>query len=80
MNSNTIKGNYKQIRGKIKVEWAKLTDDDLAYADGKLDQLVGKIQHLYGTTREEIQKKIDSFVETPAEKEDESSRINHRRL
>lgn len=73
MNEHTIKGNYKELKGRVKGEWAKLTDDDLMYADGKLDQLVGRIQHLYGTTKEEIQKKLDAFLKPSPEKEDELS-------
>ena len=77
MNTNKIKGDYKQLRGKLKSEWGKLTDDDLAYADGKLDQLIGRVQVLYGTTKEEIQKKIDRFTETPTDTEQKRSNVGH---
>ena len=77
MNTNKIKGDYNQIKGKIKGEWGKLTDDDLTYADGKIDQLVGRIQHLYGTAKEEIQKKIDSFTENSTDTERKRSNVDY---
>ena len=44
MNSETLKGNWKQLKGMVKEQWGKLTDDDLDVIDGKRDQLVGRKQ------------------------------------
>jgi uncharacterized protein YjbJ (UPF0337 family) len=44
MKRGRIAGNWKQMKGKAKVKWAKLTDDDLAHIDSKRDQRVGRIQ------------------------------------
>ena len=43
-----IGGNWKQLKGKAKEQWGKLTDDDMTVIEGKRDQLVGKIQERYG--------------------------------
>ena len=52
MADDVIKGQWKQIRGKAKEWWGKLTDDDLDQIDGKHEQLVGKLQEKYGYTKE----------------------------
>ncbi|MFT6089580.1 CsbD family protein [Sulfitobacter sp.] len=62
MNWDTVKGNWKQMTGKIKEEWGDLTDDDLTEAAGERDQLVGKIQAKYGIAKEEAEKQVDNFV------------------
>ncbi len=58
MDSLRIKGNWNQIKGKLKQQWGDLTDDDLQYEEGKEDELIGRIQERTGRTREEI---IDSI-------------------
>jgi uncharacterized protein YjbJ (UPF0337 family) len=62
MNWDTVKGNWKQMTGKIKEEWGDLTDDDLTEAAGERDQLVGKIQAKYGVAKDEAEKQVDSFL------------------
>jgi uncharacterized protein YjbJ (UPF0337 family) len=62
MNWDTIKGNWKQMTGKIKEEWGDLTDDDLTEAAGERDQLVGKIQAKYGVAKDEAEKQVDNFL------------------
>ena len=72
MNWDQIEGKWKQVKGSAKQQWAKLTDDDLTYASGKKDELVGKIQERYGITREEAQKQADVWskeVQIEAENE-----------
>lgn len=59
MNEDMIKGQWKQIRGKAKEWWGKLTDDDLNMINGKRDQLLGKLQERYGYTREEATRQLD---------------------
>lgn len=56
-----IKGNWNEIKGKLKQEYATLTDDDLLYAEGGRDQMLGKLQLKLGKTKEEFQSIIDSF-------------------
>jgi uncharacterized protein YjbJ (UPF0337 family) len=61
MNWDRIEGNWKQLKGKAKVQWGKLTDDDFDVIAGKRDQLIGKIQESYGVTKDEAEKQVDLF-------------------
>lgn len=61
MNWDTIKGDWKQFKGKVKERWGRLTDDDLDTIDGKREQLEGKIQEKYGRTRDEVSRELDEF-------------------
>ena len=56
-----LKGTWNEIKGKVKKEYADLTDDDLFYEDGKDDELLGRIQKKIGMTKEEIKKWIDEL-------------------
>jgi Uncharacterized protein conserved in bacteria len=64
MNWDEIKGEWKQVAGKVKTQWGELTDDDLTQIGGRKDELVGKLQVNYGHTKEEAEKKIDEFLKT----------------
>jgi uncharacterized protein YjbJ (UPF0337 family) len=70
MNSDQIKGKWKQMKGSAKERWGKLTDDDLDIIDGKHDQLIGKIQERYGIAREVAQKQVDEWNANLAHEED----------
>nr|WP_300004912.1 CsbD family protein [Tissierella sp.] len=59
MNEDTLKGNWKQFKGKAKKQWGKLTDDDLDIVEGNADILAGKIQERYGISKDEAKKQID---------------------
>ena len=59
MNTLEMKGNWNVIKGKLKQRWARLTDDDLRYVDGKEDELIGRIQKRTGETREAVEKALD---------------------
>lgn len=61
MNHDTIEGNWKQVKGKVKEQWGKLTDDDLDVIAGKRDQLLGRIQERHGLAREEAEKQVTTF-------------------
>jgi uncharacterized protein YjbJ (UPF0337 family) len=61
MNSDQMKGKWKQLKGSVKERWGKLTDDDIAVIDGQSDQLIGKIQERYGIAREEAKKQVDEW-------------------
>ena len=59
MNSLELKGNWNIIKGKLRQKWARLTDDDLEYVEGKEEELVGRIQKRTGETRESVERVLD---------------------
>lgn len=63
MNSDTLKGQWKQLTGKAKSAWGKLTDDDLLRVEGNVDRLSGVIQERYGYTREQAEDEVQSFLD-----------------
>lgn len=63
MNKLEIKGNWNIAKGKLKQKWGELTDDDLDYAEGKQDELVGRIQKRTGQAREDVEKAIRASLE-----------------
>jgi uncharacterized protein YjbJ (UPF0337 family) len=63
MNEDILKGQWKQLQGKVRQQWGKLTDDDLATIKGDRDVLAGKIQEYYGRTREQAEEDLDRFLE-----------------
>jgi uncharacterized protein YjbJ (UPF0337 family) len=63
MNKTEIKGDWNIIKGKLKQRWGKLTDDDLKYAEGKHDEVLGRIQKRTGETREAVEKAIKAASE-----------------
>ena len=58
MDKLEFEGDWNVIKGTLKQKWAKLTDDDLQYAEGKQEELLGRIQKVTGETREAVQKAI----------------------
>lgn len=61
MNDDKLKGQWKQLQGKLKSQWGKLTDDDLDVADGNAEYLAGKLQERYGIARDEARKQVREF-------------------
>ncbi len=61
MNKLEIKGNWNVIKGKLKQKYGQLTDDDLAFVDGKEDELLGRVQTRLGKTKEEVRDEIEQF-------------------
>ena len=64
MNKLEIKGDWNITKGKLKQKWAKLTDDDLQFVEGKHDDLLGRIQKRTGETREAVEKAIKDSCST----------------
>lgn len=56
-----IEGNWKQLRGKVREQWGKLTDDDLDVIAGRRDMLLGKLQEKYGMAQEEADRQVRDF-------------------
>jgi uncharacterized protein YjbJ (UPF0337 family) len=63
MNSDTLQGKWKQLRGNIKEAFGKLTDDDLMQADGNADKLLGVLQERYGYTKAQAQTEWNKFAQ-----------------
>lgn len=61
MNWDRIEGNWTQFKGKVREQWGRLTDDDIDVIDGKREQLVGRIQEVYGCMRDEAEKQVRDF-------------------
>jgi uncharacterized protein YjbJ (UPF0337 family) len=62
MNWDRIEGNWKQFKGKARQQWAKLTDDDVEFVEGKRTELAGRIQQRYGVARDEAERQIDDWM------------------
>jgi uncharacterized protein YjbJ (UPF0337 family) len=61
MNTLEIKGDWNITKGKLRQKWAQLTDDDLTYAEGRQEELLGRIQKRTGETREAIEEAVKEF-------------------
>jgi uncharacterized protein YjbJ (UPF0337 family) len=59
--SDKLKGNWNQIKGRLKQEYGNLTDDDLAYQEGQEDQLYGRLQEKLGKSKDEVKRFIDNI-------------------
>ena len=63
MNTDTFAGQWKQLKGEVKTRWGKLTDDDLAQAEGNYDKLLGAIQERYGYARDRAEREMTEWLE-----------------
>ena len=61
MDADTVKGQWKQLKGKVKEKWGKLTDDDLTEVEGRRDYLIGRIQERYGIAKEKATEQVREF-------------------
>ncbi|AIM37151.1 CsbD family protein [Sphingobacterium sp. SG20118] len=61
MSELTWKGRWNELKGKVKQQYAELTDDDLLYSEGKEDELLGKLQTKTGKTKEEVEDWLDKM-------------------
>jgi uncharacterized protein YjbJ (UPF0337 family) len=61
MNEDVMKGKWKQLKGEVKSQWGKLTDDDLDQAEGDAEKLIGRVQERYGYAREDAKREVDDF-------------------
>ena len=62
MASDVLKGQWKQISGRVKSAWGKLTDDDITEINGDREALLGKLQKAYGYNRMEAEEKVNDFL------------------
>jgi uncharacterized protein YjbJ (UPF0337 family) len=75
MNTDQMSGKWKQMKGAVKQQWGKLTDDDLEVIAGKRESLIGKLQERYGMAKQEAQTKADEWLKSY--KPDEQSAFGH---
>jgi uncharacterized protein YjbJ (UPF0337 family) len=61
MNKLQMKGSWNEMKGKLKQKYAQLTDDDLTFAEGKEDELLGRLQKKLGKSREELRGMIEKL-------------------
>lgn len=67
MNWDQMEGKWKQMKGAVREQWGKLTDDDIDKIAGRRDQLIGRIQERYGVAREEAERQADEWWRTRAD-------------
>lgn len=61
MTTLQFKGNWNEVKGKLKQKYGQLTDDDLKFAEGKEEELLGRLQQRLGRTKEELRREIEEF-------------------
>lgn len=61
MEDLQVKGNWNEVKGKLKQKYSELTDDDLRYADGKEDEMLGRLQQKLGKSKSEIKQEIENL-------------------
>lgn len=64
MDEDRIKGQWKQLSGKVKARWGKLTNDDVQVGEGNAEYLAGKVQERYGIAKDAAKKEVDDFIDT----------------
>jgi uncharacterized protein YjbJ (UPF0337 family) len=61
MTKLQLKGSWNEVKGKLKQKYGDLTDDDLMFAEGKEDELLGRLQARLGKSKEELRREIEAF-------------------
>jgi uncharacterized protein YjbJ (UPF0337 family) len=62
VNWDRLKGNWKQLKGKARLQWGKISDDEFDQIDGRREILAGKIQERYGKSREQAEWEVDRWI------------------
>lgn len=67
MNEDTLKGQWTQLKGKVREQWGKLTNDDVDQVRGEAEQLAGRIQERYGIAKDEAHRQVNDWLKTRRE-------------
>jgi uncharacterized protein YjbJ (UPF0337 family) len=62
MNTDILKGQWKQIKGEIQKQWGKLTEDEIDVINGDREKLEGRLQEMYGYTRDKARQEVNDFL------------------
>jgi uncharacterized protein YjbJ (UPF0337 family) len=62
MNNDVLKGKWLQLKGEVRRQWGKLTEDDVTQIEGNSEKMIGKLQERYGYAREQAEREVDAFV------------------
>jgi uncharacterized protein YjbJ (UPF0337 family) len=68
MNRDTLKGQWMQLKGKVRQQWGNLTDDDLDRIQGNAEMLIGRLQERYGRSREQAEQELDRWLQAQEER------------
>lgn len=68
MNEDTLKGQWTELKGRVREQWGKLTNDDLDRIQGRCEQLVGKLQERYGVERDEARRQVEAWTPDPVKR------------
>ena len=69
MNWDQVAGKWKQVKGSVRQQWGKLTDDDIEQIAGNRDKFVGVLQERYGIAKDEAQRRADDWLKSIRETE-----------
>ncbi|HXL81745.1 MAG TPA: CsbD family protein [Pyrinomonadaceae bacterium] len=61
MNKLRLKGSWNEVKGKLKQKYGQLTDNDLAFAEGKDEELLGRLQNRIGKSKDELRREIENL-------------------
>ena len=62
MNEDILKGQWTQLKGKVREKWGKLSNDDVATIQGRVEELIGKVQERYGVGRADAERQVNEWV------------------
>src|SRR5262249_25013986 len=64
MNSDIIQGSWKELKGKVREKWGRLTDDEVTEINGSREKLEGTVQRVYGKQRDEVKREVDEWAKS----------------
>ena len=63
MNEDILRGQWTQLKGKVREQWGKLTNDDVDRVQGQGEQLIGRIQERYGVAKDDARRQVDEWLD-----------------